>query len=150
MRGRSGFSLALLATVTAGTMLLGGCAPESSAEPEPSEAPTTPVTEPSEEPTAPEPDPDVLFTVAATVSSINGTSIGIQLVAHEPRPWDDPELADLAEQFLERCHAGTGVTPIDGDYLTTNGATLMRIDFVSDTPDDQFASPIQLHFGNHT
>lgn len=146
--GRSRAALVLLATVAVGTLLVSGCATEPTAEPQPSETSTLPSTAPSEEPGAPEPDPDVLFTISATVSALNGTAIGIQLVAHEPRVWSDPEIADLADQFLERCKAGTGVTPIDADYLTANGATLMRVDFVSDSPDYQFASPIQLHFGN--
>lgn len=145
---RSRAALAALATVAVGTMILSGCAAESTAEPEPSETSTVPSTSPSEQPSAPEPEPDVLFTLSATVSALDGTPVAIQLVAHEPRVWSDPEIAGLADQFLERCKAGTGLTPIDADYLNANGATLMRIDFVSDSPDHQFASPIQLHFGN--
>ncbi|HRN28341.1 MAG TPA: hypothetical protein PK890_01355 [Terrimesophilobacter sp.] len=91
----------------------------------------------------------MLFTITATVRAADGTAIEVSLVAHEPHVWDDPVISDLADEFLTRCAAGTGVTPIDESYLAANGATLMRVDFESDSPDHQFESPIQLYFGNH-
>lgn len=147
--GRNGVERRMiLGAVMIGTLVLSGCAPEATVDPVPSETPTVPVTEPSETPTAPEPAADVLFTVTATVRATDGTAIEISLVAHEPRSWDDPRMADLADEFLSRCADGNGLTPIDEGYLAANGTTLMKVDFESNTPDFQFESPIQLYFGN--
>lgn len=140
-------SARLLGAFVVGAIALGGCATAAEGEPEPVETSSGPITQPTEGPVSPEPT-DVLFTVTATVRATDGTEIEVRLVAHEPRVWNDPEFTEPAAQFLERCATGTGVTPIDADYLTENGATLMLIDFESDSPDYQFASPIQLHFGN--
>src|SRR5690606_25530266 len=100
------------------------------------------------EPTT-EPEPsDVLFTLSAKVRATNGDTITIGLVAHEPRAWNDPELSDLADQFLRRCATGNGIAPIDEAYLRAQGVSLMHIEFTSDSPDHQFASPLELYFGN--
>lgn len=139
---------AVLGVIAMTALLLSGCAPDAVGDPEPVETPSSSVAEPSEQPQASGPPSDVLFSLSATVRATDGTRITIGLVAHEPRVWSDPQIADLAEEFLERCASGTGLTPIDSDYLTRNGATLMRVDFISDSRDFQFASPIQLHFGN--
>lgn len=128
--------------------MLSGCAAAEVVDDEPSAAPSASASEPEESPTVPEPAADVLFTITAAVRATDGTVITVRLVAHEPHPWGDPEVSDLAGQFLDRCSSGTGVTPIDAAYLDANGATLMRVDFEADKPDFQFASPIMLYFGN--
>lgn len=138
----------LLGFVVVAVLGVSGCAADAAVDVEPSESPSTPVSEPSPTATAPEPAADVLFTITAEVRATDGTAITIRMVGHEPHVWSSPDVSDLADQFLERCSSGTGVTPIDASYLDANGATLMLVDFESDSPDYQFASPIQLYFGN--
>lgn len=138
----------LLATVALGALVMSGCAAPADGEPQPTNGPVAPTTEPTNEPTAaPEPE-DVLFTLSATVRAADGAAITIGLVAHEPRAWNDPEIADLTDEFLQRCAGGNGITPIDEAYLAAQGVSLMLVEFTSDSPDHQFAAPLELYFGN--
>lgn len=137
----------VLGAIAIGALVLSGCtAPEDNLEPV--DTPTVSTSEPTEEPTAPSAPDDVLFTLSAKVRATNGTTITIGLIAHEPRAWNDPEISALADQFVQRCATGNGITPIDEAYLTAQGASLMYVEFTSDSPDHQFESPLELYFGN--
>ena len=138
----------IVGAIALSVLLVSGCASPADGEPQPTDGPTTPTTEPTTEPTVePEPD-DVLFTLSAKVRATDGTVITIGLIAHEPRVWNDPGIADLADEFLQRCAGGNGITPIDETYLTEQGASLMLVEFTSDSPDHQFTTPLELYFGN--
>jgi hypothetical protein len=136
----------IAALLVASTLV--GCA---AAATDPLPAETTPAAPPTEPTASAEPEPvasDVLFTLNAKVRSIDGRTIGIRMEGHQPVVFDNPEVADLTDQYVTACAEGTGRTPIDEAYLQRYGATLMRVDFISDTPGLEFASPIELWFGN--
>lgn len=130
--------------VTAG---LAGCSPEAA-------PPTdlgTPTAEPSAPPTeAPSEDStdDVLFTVNANVRAADGRTIGISMTAHAPLASTDPEAADLRDQLIEVCGAGSGTQPITEQYLRENGSTLVRVAIASNAPDLTFETPIEIIFGS--
>lgn len=135
-----------LAVLAALALALTGCA--EPAEPTPSPSVADPVVEPTAEPTAePEPD-DVLFTLDAQVRSIDGARIGVRVRTHAPLAWDDPEAEELRDAFVDVCRDGNGISRIDEDYLADMGTSFVRVEFSTDNPGLQFASPLELYFGS--
>lgn len=126
---------------------LAGCA--ETAAPLPDN--TAPTVEPTTEPTvAPPADTteDILFLITANVRAADGRTIGISLAAHAPLASTDEGAADARNALVDVCGSGTGVQPIDEQYLSDNGSTLMRIAITATTPDLKFQSPIELLLGS--
>ncbi len=126
---------------------LTGCA-EAAAPPRDTAAPTAkPTTEPTVAPPIDKTE-DVLFVITANVRAADGRTIGISLAAHAPLASTDKAATDLRNSLVDVCGAGTGVQPIDDQYLETNGSTLVRIAITATTADLKFQSPIELLLGS--
>ncbi|MCU1514232.1 MAG: hypothetical protein JWO10_1322 [Microbacteriaceae bacterium] len=141
--GLARISLAAVGMVLVSTLVAcasGTAAPGSGATTTPVPTPTATATQAS---TA-----DVLFTITANVRSKDGTTIGIQLTAHEPIAYSKAESKPLITDFVKACGAGLAGTPVTADTLSANGAILMQIDLASSVHDQPFAYPLDLFLGS--
>lgn len=126
---------------------LTGCAENAAPAPDNSAPTTEPTMEPTVKPTADTTD-DFLFIVTANVRAADGRTIGVSMAAHAPKASTDSSAADLRNSLIDVCGAGTGVQPIDEQYLESNGSTLLRVAITATSPDLKFQAPIELLVGS--
>jgi len=137
-------SLASIAAVGA-VLLLAGCdagpspVVTSTASADPAPEPTTTATN--------TPD-DVLFTITANVRDSSGTTIGIQLTAHDALAYSNAKAKPLISDFVKVCGAGVGGAPVTPETLAANGSILMRLDLSSSAAGKQFQAPLDLSLGS--
>jgi hypothetical protein len=139
-------ALSAVALVAVLGITMAGC---SSTSTETTKAPTksaAPVVTPSASATA-EPK-DVLFTITANVRGKDGSTIGIQLTAHEPIVSTESSAKTLQTEFLGECGGGVGGIPVTADTLATNGSILMGIDLAASVSGKPFAYPLDLAVGS--
>jgi len=134
--------------VACSALVLSGCAGPSQQKTPQKRAVASHTPAPATTPT-PTPPADVLFTISANVRSSGGSTIGIELTAHEPLAASDPKAASLASEFLDLCGDGVGGTPLSLDSIVANGGTLMRLDLTSTTKGQDFVSPLNLDLGSN-
>ena len=131
--------------------LLAGCS--STPAPEPS-ADSMSSAAPSAEQSLPPAEPDTeLFRVEAKARAVDGTTMDIALIGHQPVPATDADAEELAEDFLSACEESGGLSVTQAGAVVTErslaqfGSSLMRIDY-SATPDDQtLFAPIEVIVG---
>ena len=110
---------------------------------------TTPTATPSTTPSAPTPSADTtLFTITANVRARDGSTVGIQLVAHKPLPYSAGEATPLIQRFIDVCGAGVGGTPVTPESLAANGSILLQMDLASSVADKPFVTPVNLNLGS--
>lgn len=146
--------LARSVLVCAVIVALSGCASGSAAEPStppPSTAP--PEQAEPDEGEDPEESDSVLFTVDAAARAIDGTTVALSLVGHQPIVSTDPAASELAEEFLTACLDAGGQSiseagrQVSAQSLAEHGSSLMRIDY-GGTPEDQaLLAPVQMIVG---
>jgi len=140
-------SLAAASLGLAGILLLvTGCGAQVVA-PRPTETVPPPSASPTPEP-EPESTADILFLITANVRAVDGRTVGISMAAHAPVASTFDGATDLRNEFLSVCGAGNGSQPIDEKYLEDQGSTLMLIEFSTNTPDQEFAAPLDLFYGS--
>ncbi len=137
------FSLAL----AFGVFGLTGCADGTTQPTDPGTPTVEPTTPPTDEPIDESSD-DILFTITANVRAADGRTIGISMAAHAPLGSTDPAAAELRDNLIDVCGAGSGTQPITEEYLRDNGSSLVKISIASTTPDLTFESPIEMIFGS--
>lgn len=126
---------------------LTGCAAETDSPPDTSTPTAAPTALPTEEPNEESVD-DVLFTITANVRAADGRTIGISMTAHAPVESVDPDAAELRDQLIDVCGAGSGTQPITEQYLRENGSTLVKVSIASTAADLTFETPIDIIFGS--
>jgi hypothetical protein len=135
--------------VVTGTLfvgLLAGCSGSSTtagptASPSSSPSPTATSS-------APPPTKDLLFTISANVRDKTGNTIAVEMRARKALPYIDSSAKPLVSEFVSKCGAGVGPTPVTAETLAANGSILMPIDLVSSVTGKAFAYPIEVTFGN--
>lgn len=139
-------TLGAIVVAAALSFTIAGC---SSASTQPEKAPvksSSPSTTPSATATAK--PKDVLFTVTANVRGKDGSTIGIELTAHEPVVSTESTAKSLQTEFLGECGGGVGGIPVTGDTLAANGSILMGIDLAASVSGKPFAYPLDLALGS--
>jgi hypothetical protein len=139
--------LGILAVACA-ALVLSGCAGQAPQKTPQKRAVASHTPAPATTPT-PGPPSDVLFTISANVRSSGGSTIGIELTAHEPLAASDHKAANLVTEFLDRCGDGVGGTPISAETMAAHGGTIMRLDLTSTTTSQDFVSPLDLYLGSN-
>jgi len=135
----------LLAGVVGGAILLAGCTTHS----EPTVTPTRPATvAPTVAPTTTPKASDTLFTIAANVRAVDGSTIGILLTAHKPVAVSDPAVKAYQSTFLSQCGVGKGGMARDATFLAANGSILLPVDIAASNPDKTFVSPVSISLGS--
>ena len=89
-----------------------------------------------------------LFTITANVRARDGSTVGIQLVAHRPLPYSDSAAKPLVTSFIDVCGAGVGGTPVTPESLAANGSILLRMDLASSVAGKPFIAPVNLNLGS--
>jgi hypothetical protein len=91
---------------------------------------------------------DVLFTISANVRDKTGSTIAIQLTAHDPLSYSSSEAKPLISEFVRTCGAGIGGTPISASSLAANGSILVPMDLASSATGKTFVYPVSLNLGS--
>jgi len=135
----------LLAGVAGSAILLVGCTTPSG----PAGTPTHTATAAPKLTTTPAPKAsDVLFTIAANVRAVDGSTIGILLTAHTPVAHSDPAPNAYESTFLSHCGAGKGGLARDATSLSANGSILLPVDITASNPGKTFVSPVSISLGS--
>lgn len=134
-------------------LVIAGCtsapAPQASAQPVPPASPS-----PTEAPAAENDDTDtVLFTVDAAARAVDGTTVALSLVGHEPVPSTDPEATELIDEFLTACLDAGGASiseagrEVSEQSLAEHGSSLMRIAYTGTPEGKTLLAPVQTIVG---
>ncbi len=139
-------SIGVIGALTVAAMLA-GCAESKAAAPEPSRsADPAPTSSASATPAKPS---DTLFTVTANVRGKDGSTIAVQLTAHQPVPSTASGAKPLEAEFLKACGGDQGDgTPVTADTLAGGGSVLVSLDLASSVVGKPFAYPLDLSLGS--
>lgn len=96
-----------------------------------------------------------LFTISATVRSVDGHSIAIRLDGHEPVLSTEPDGSAAADAFVEECSALGGMSmsdlavPVSRDSLAMFGSSLVQLGFSGTPAGATFIAPVDLLLGGN-
>lgn len=135
--------VSLFAGGVAVAILLAGCGAASAPK-----ATHTQTTTPSATASATPKASDVLFTVAANVRAVDGSTIGILLTAHTPLPYSNPAVKPYESSYLTACGDGKGGIPRDSAFLATNGSIMLPVDIAASAGGKTFVSPVGITLGS--
>ena len=138
--------LSLVAGGVALAVLLAGCGGQGATTTGKSTAKAT-VT-PSATPSATAKAADVLFTIAANVRAVDGSTIAILMTAHTPLAYSNAAAKTYESTFLTQCGDGKGGIPRDSTFLAANGSIMLPIDIAASVSSKTFVSPVGITMGS--